>query len=534
MLNKLGFCLRLQFRIMLNQSAGRLGNRKKRTKNGFVVLIAGLLIYLSVYYSLMLLNSFPPGYESLLILLMSLAGVSMVFFVSIQLAQGTLFAFRDFDFLMALPVSRAVIMISKIVSFLLICYGYCGFIFLPAAVLYGVHVSAGFSTYLIVGVGFLFLPLIPMALSSILALAIRILAGRSRWQSLVSNLMSFALFLIVFAGSMALSFSSEGLIAIEPDRFLSQLTRFLPFVGWYAKAVIETNYMALAGSVLMSAGAFGLFVALFNKTFIRVNSNLQEGYHVRNYRLKRLKRQGIFQTLFKKELKKFLSNFMYVMNMAIGQILLAVGAIYVLLNKDEFLTLTASLPSLQAQEVTSSIFTLVVALILFFGLMSNTAAVSLSLEGKNFWILRSLPIRPEECFMAKVAVNAVVIILPSWITLLLSAVAFDFTIWMILEALSVIVALGFFVGMLGLMINLLFPRLDFDREILVIKQSAASFIAVLGGVLLGIACFYLLFQGAARIEPLLLVGGVGLGFVLLDLILWRLLTSLGVRLFNKL
>lgn len=535
MMNKLMYCICLQLKLMISRSTGRLGFGKKAAKNGMVLLIGALLIYLSVFYSVNLLSSLPEQQRFLVVYLMAAASVCMVFFVSIQLAQGNLFAFKDFDFLMSLPISKSTVMISKIVSFLLLCYGYCGLLLIPALILYGIAVQASVFYYLFALFGFLFLPLVPLVLSSIVALCIRVLAGRSRWRSLITNTLSFLIFGLIFVASFSLSFSSnDPTMNLDAGMITEPIMRFLPFVGLYAKALVEGDLFAGFLSCLMGIAAFVLFVFIFNRTFIQVNSNLQEGYHIKNYQLKKLEQNSCLTTLFKKELQKVFGNFMYIMNLAVGQILLIVGAVYVLFNRQHLFAVLDQFPIGAVDEMKSAAFVLICGLCIVFGLMSNTSAVSISLEGKNLWIVQSLPIKAQELFLSKILVNAVIIAVPSTIALILMSFAFQFSILMALIGLLLIGSLSLFVGLFGIVINLHFPRLEFDREILVIKQSAASFIAIFGGLLLGGGCFFLIISGLHALDPLLLIGILVLGFAGMDFILWYYLNHAGVRLFNKL
>lgn len=536
--NKLLLCIRIQLNQTLNQFAGKLGGGSKRFgKNAMVFLIVASLIYASVFYSLGIMSSLPASDKYLIVYMMAFAATAMIIFFSIQLAQGNLFAFKDFDFLMSLPLPKSTIMISKMVSFLVINYGYSGFLLIPTIVIYGIQSSMGILYYLYALIGFIALPLIPMVLSSIIALLIRALAGKSRFRSLFTNLLSIVVFGLIFIGSFALSFSANSTttIVINPDDLIRPMMTWIPFVGYYVKGVVETDFVSLLISLVMNFAVFALFVFAFNKTFIKINSNLQEGYHVKNYRLKRIEKSSCLMTLYGKELKKFFGNFMYVMNMAMGQVMLVLGAGYVLLNKNVLFGMLEQLAGPQAvTQLSSNVFVLVCGACIFFALLSNSSAVSISLEGKNLWIVKSLPIKTMDLFMSKILVNVSIIAIPSLIGFIAMTLAFDFNLLYIIEGLLLIGMISFFVGFMGITVNLFFPKLEFDREILVIKQSAASFIAIMGGMVVGLALFVLLLSGMEWMAPAVLIGVTILFFALANVGFYFFLSTKGSKMFTNL
>ena len=85
----------------------------------------------------------------------------------------------------------------------------------------------------------------------------------------------------------------------------------------------------------------------------------------------------------------------------------------------------------------------------------------------------------------------------------------------------------------GLLANLRFPKLDAPNDTVVVKQSASVLVTMFGSwVLLAIFGFGYAFVLSCLGETagLLIVAGI---CALLDLLLWRLLATVGVKLFRK-
>ena len=115
--------------------------------------------------------------------------------------------------------------------------------------------------------------------------------------------------------------------------------------------------------------------------------------------------------------------------------------------------------------------------------MSSTTNSSISLEGKSLWIIKMLPVSTSKIFASKIMVNLTVLLPTAIIVctffgiyLKLSLVNFIFT-YLISFAYSI------FTSVLGLLLNLLFPKFDYDNEVRVIKQSLAVFLSILIGII---------------------------------------------------
>ena len=109
-------------------------------------------------------------------------------------------------------------------------------------------------------------------------------------------------------------------------------------------------------------------------------------------------------------------------------------------------------------------------------MMTCTTSVSLSLEGKNLWILKSLPITKEEIYKGKMLFNLLLQIPTALISSALLAVRFRVT-GMTLITLFVYPMAAAFAG----------------TETTVVKQSAASFFALIFGIIVSILFMGLIF-----------------------------------------
>jgi ABC-2 type transport system permease protein len=176
-----------------------------------------------------------------------------------------------------------------------------------------------------------------------------------------------------------------------------------------------------------------------------------------------------------------------------------------------------------------------VAVALFFGfciMMSSTTASSISLEGKNLWIIKSLPVKPETIFMGKMmlglAVTLPIGIISSFLVYI--GIGLNFFEWFVIFIL--VIAYGFLSSVLGLFMNLLFPKIEFKSPTEVVKQSASVGLTILAGMLL--AVLPMIISPIVNVNVnlfILLVSGV---YALLTYMIWFFVKTKGVKKFQKL
>ena len=161
--------------------------------------------------------------------------------------------------------------------------------------------------------------------------------------------------------------------------------------------------------------------------------------------------------------------------------------------------------------------------------MTCTTGVSISLEGKSLWILKSIPADVKEIFLAKILINLALIMVPSTLSLLGLGIAFHLPLLYYLTGILMLAVSALFISMLGLLINLRFPKLEFDREVVVIKQSLSAFLSIMIPMFLAVGIMVLFFMTGMNTFYWIMAF-----FVAADLILVFLLLKYGTERFRRL
>ncbi|MGL4911894.1 MAG: putative ABC transporter permease subunit, partial [Romboutsia sp.] len=160
-------------------------------------------------------------------------------------------------------------------------------------------------------------------------------------------------------------------------------------------------------------------------------------------------------------------------------------------------------------------------------------SVSISLEGKNLWILKSSPINEIDIFKSKIYLNLLLTIPIAIISFMILAVRLNFGIESTLIVIALIILLSVFNALIGIFINLLYPKLDFTNDVAVVKRSASVIVSMISSmVYVGLVFFILYNIGFENIDLLLIIAN-SITFIAI-LILWRVIKTKGVELFRNL
>ena len=128
---------------------------------------------------------------------------------------------------------------------------------------------------------------------------------------------------------------------------------------------------------------------------------------------------------------------------------------------------------------------------------SDVSSASISLEGKNLWILKSLPIKSKDVIKGKLLAHIVLVVPISVVCGLVLSFCFNANLlFSIMCALNCGLA-GLFVGVLGLIFNLLAPKFDWVNEVTPCKQAMVvmltMFISMFYSIALAVASGAMLF-----------------------------------------
>ena len=416
-----------------------------------------------------------PAY---LIMLTSL----IILMFSVFKAGEVIFQKNFYDILTSLPLKNSSIVISRYIRLyvenLLLTLG----VMLPAIVVFGILVKPDWSFYVIGFIVAVFIPLLPITISVFVGALIVAISSRLRHKNLVSIVLSMLLVVAIMLGSMSLSTMTE---EVDIQALQSLLNVVLNFIGtiyppaiWLGGAMLTGDFLLCLTCVMGGFVAFAIVIWLISANYTWISEGLYSTSAKHNYQMEHLESTHMLGALYKREFKRYFASSVYVTNTIVSPImgmLFAVAMIFVAPDQ-----LAGMAPEFYAETGVMlemrNMFPL--ALAMTFSMMPITA-VSISMEGKQWWIVKSLPISAKELLDSKLLLNLTITgpfcLLASVLVIIGQKASFMEAVWIF--AVPLVTMLFSFV--FGQFVNLKLPVFEWENEVSIVKQSASAFV---GGI----------------------------------------------------
>lgn len=430
--------------------------------------------------------------DTLLVYLFIYATFITVMFVILR-SSGYLFHYKDYDFLGSLPIKNEEVVAAKISVMLIMIYITNYILSIPIMFSYFYHGGFSLLRLIMILVLLLFVPLIPLIICSFISLILTFLLSHFRISKIINVFLIFALLLGFMYLSFRYSFTSgEENPLVGQLGILESISRYIPTATIFYDAIQLPNFGWFSLFIIINIALIVGYVYLIRNLVDRTNQTKTKA-KVRTIKNAKLKQRHMMQALVQKEVKTFFSINIYVLNSGLAPILFIIGGFASIYYHETLSSFFNQLP----EEIGG--FRLENVLLIGIGFLLSTvftSAISLSLEGKNFWILQSLPIKAKTIMLSKWLFN-VLLGAPFAIFLILS-IAFSVGLSFITVLTLIIVTISFSMAtsIIGSVINLYFPKFEFKNETEVVKQSIGGFLGMFSGLglllILGLSSSYLL------------------------------------------
>ena len=423
-------------------------------------------------------------------LIISLLAFLFTFFKT----NGYLFNFREYDMLMSLPFEAKTVAGCKFLYMYVRSLPW--YISISAAMLtgYGYYAHPAFGVYPLWIVLSFFLPVIPMLIASFLGFLIARISAGFRKTNIIQTVLTMIFVIFCFSLRFILEnvFRNDKVEATleKTSEMTSGAADFYLPAKWFAESVTRHS---VPDMLLLTGVSALLFTAVFHvvgRSYRSINSALKSHAAAKKYKMTGQKKHRVAVSIAFKEYRRLAGSTTYSVNGAMGEILaVLMGIITLILGFDRIIqTVTADAPFDHAILQPAIPF-----IIYFFTGMVATTAMSPSLEGKNYWIIQSLPIEKKTVYQGKMLFN-MYLTLPAMIFATLcmcisaDVPAADTLLYLLLGA-----VLCAFSTAWGCVCGIKHMRLDWENEIEVIKQGPAvaiymfpNMFAAMGSVVLAV------------------------------------------------
>lgn len=430
---------------------------------------------------------------------LTVSAMSLLF--TLLRTNGYLYNFKEFDMLLAMPIETKTVVACKFLYMYIKSFPIYGLLSLSMMIGYGIFAKPSFIVYLIWIVLTLIIPLIPMVIASALGVLVARVGSGFRFKKIIQAVFTFIFIFICMFSRVIIEYLARnsstdeivGAVAGEMD-IIKQY--YFPAI-WFEKAIVDRNFMQFIAFVVVSIGIFVLFFIAVSKSYIKVNSRL--GAHAKSKKKKALiyKKKSVAKTIAYKELKRFFGSVPYLTNAGFGIIFVVIFSIVALfINGDVYVSKLAIESSFFRKDMV--IAAVPFALFFFYG-MASTTAMTPSLEGKNYWILQSMPVDKKDVYLGKMLFN-LYLMLPCAV---LGAIGFGICLRADIISIILMLACGLAMSLYsttwGMVCGLKFLKLDWENDIEIVKQSTAVTVYLLPNMF---------------ITMIIAGGAIGLGFVI--------------------
>lgn len=421
----------------------------------------------------------------------------MSIMASIFTIQKELFDAKDNELLLSMPIPYSYILASRLIIIIVLELIYTAMLMIPAGIAYAIF-GGGLTVQGTIAliVQTLLLLLLVLSIGALLSWIASIVISRMKNKTLFTTIFMFAFFGVYFWFYSNLGNYINKLIS-QGESIAETVRKAVPPAYSFGMAITSEGISGLAHLgifALWSIIPFAITYFILTRTFLKLATSNKPTVTI-EYKKRELKVSSGFSALVRKEIRRFFTLPIYLLNCGLGAVFMIFLPIFAVIKLDTIMEVFATIP--EGSKLMAPVFCMALG---FCAIMCDIAAPSLSLEGNVLWLLKSSPISPQDIYRAKIACNIIVcmpcvVFAGTVLAIVLPVSALEKALLLILPAVILV-----FTAVFGMAMNILFPRFDWVNETIVVKQSGSVLAAVLGGMAIA-ALPILLFIPASSIMP---------------------------------
>ena len=456
---------------------------------GLLILIALTVLMFMFYIGAECLGLVALGAGEIVPSLLIMLSVVIVFVFNVFKAGGILFRSNGYQVVASLPVTTSAIVVGRFARLYLENLAETCLIMIPGNLVYALLQKPGWTFYVNGVISILILPMIPLSIATFVGVLVTGFASgmkhRAIWETIFTLGFAFAILggMSGLVGSNA-EFTLEDIKRIS-EKTMETLERVYPPAVLLGQGMTKGSFLPVLFVVFISVTVQAIVIGITSHFFHGICRKIQEAASKKTSVLSEIGidnvgQRKLFGSLIIRDARRYLASSVYMSNTLMSPILGAIGSVALL-----FVDIQKVMGNIPMHM---NIQPAIVFLVSGIFCMMNTTSTSVSMEGKEWWILKSLPLPSKMILDSKLCFNLLLIapfylISQVFLGIVLGGEAIEI-LW------SVVIMLLFIlcscVG--GLTANLKFPKMEWDSEVVVVKQSASSAVGGLFGTLGALLC----------------------------------------------
>lgn len=490
----------------------------------FVVVLFGLAGFFYKVAEGMAAPLYELGLGWFFYALVGIMATALGIFGSVFNTYASLYKAKDNDLLLSMPIKPSVVLLSRMITTYIMCILYEAVVFIPSIFAWWKNGISGITEIIYPILLVFILGFVVLALTCLFGWIVALVTSKLKNNKIITVILS-----LVFMAAYYLVWGNLSRITqkfVTEAKSTSADFRRKAFITYIFGMGAEGNSLYMLIFTVIAIALLILTCIIMAHSFIKIVT-VNKGEGNKAYKQKSIKTRGIKAALLHKEFARFFGSVNYMLNGGFGVILMIICTVAVIVKKD---LLSKELESFSVFE--NMIPVAVVVMVCAMCSMSTISSPSVSLEGKNLWIVKSLPVRAYDILIAKARLQIFMNILPAEIFTLSLGIIFGEHINAIILMCLAVALYNMFIAREGVLFNLRYPNLVWTNEAIPMKQGMSVIITMFLGIIIsaGVGAVYYLI--GEKISVIIYLIAVNIIFALLTVISDKRLKIWGEKTFN--
>lgn len=507
---------------------------------GFVAMAAGS------YGSLVSMNQ--EGF----ILVLGVSAASLVIFIfGIFYVMSTFYFSMDIEKLLPLPLKPSTILGAKFTVVAIYEYLTELVFLLPIMITFGVMSKAGVVYYLYAILVFLTLPVVPLVIAAFITMVIMRFTPFAKNKDLFNTVAG--IFVIILSVGINIFFQRLGANNQDPEQLLmlmaqgnnslvDTMSSFIPSAKLAVNALVFSGELKGLINILLFLVitiAFLLILlvlgeALYFKGVIGItqSSSKRKKLSSEEFEESTTQSSAIKSYLFK-ELRILFRTPAYFMNCVLISFLFPVILMVPIFSQpDAMQGLKEVRAVVNAGNLPGFIIAAAFGIMMFIAVANPTSCTAISREGQNIFVCKYLPISYKKQLIAKALSSILLNLIGIGLMIVAAMVIIIPPVYLLVQVVVLGILITIFDAFIGLLVDLSFPKLQWDNEQRAVKQNMNVLIVMFLGFAIGGATVFGIIKLGFNIW--ISFGILAGAFAVVDIILYYILSTYGIKTFQKL
>ena len=498
-------------------------SKKRITKMILPVFLFVMIFITMCSYADMLIDPLRKVHLEFVMLTIFVLLTSIVTFVEgIYKTSNLIFNCKVDDLLLSLPIKKSTVLFVRVFKFYIFELVFNSMFLIPAMYIYAKNVNVGTLYYVVSIIFILLLPIIPIVISCIIGGIISFVSSKFKMKNIAQTIVTMLLVL----GILYISFNLQEILkklAENAKSINDIITKLYYPAGAYIKLITDFKVADLLIFIVVNILLFAVAIVLLGRIYFKINSKVKS---VRTSAKKgskyKVKTNNVIVSLMKKEFNRFINSPVFIVNAAFGLVMYLIGCIAISIKFEGTInSLISQGVPITPEQIKTYLPVALFGFLCLSSLMTSITSSMISLEGRSFNILKSLPVSPFKIILSKV-LTAVTMMIPAiLIGDIIMFIRFEFSIFEILVILAMSIIMPIIAEIFGIIVNLKYPKMNAENDTEIVKQSMSSMVSVLGGMgASALIIFGLVKCVKANIQTnIIFASGLGISIVVLAILL---------------